>query len=69
MNCPKCGAQGLWRDSANIGVGIIYGPYGCEECRWSEDDEYDCTSGAAKADTVGIRHDQWGVGTPRTEGA
>lgn len=37
--CPKCGGE-TWQDSADIGVGIIYGPRGCVECGWSEDDEY-----------------------------
>ncbi len=33
--CPKCGAD-CWRESADVGVGIIYGPWGCPECCWSE---------------------------------
>lgn len=37
MNCPKCGDD-CWRDSADVGVGIIYGPYNCTYCGWSEGD-------------------------------
>jgi hypothetical protein len=40
--CPKCGGE-MHQDSADVGVGVIYGPRGCIECGWSEDDEYDMT--------------------------
>jgi hypothetical protein len=43
MNCPKCNGQ-CHRDSVDIGVGVIHGPYGCEECGWSEDPEYDLST-------------------------
>lgn len=39
--CPRCGSTEIYRDDVNIGVGIIYGPYGCPECGWSESEEYD----------------------------
>lgn len=42
--CPVCGAD-AWRESADVGVGIIYGPFGCSECGWSEDEEYDQITG------------------------
>ncbi len=38
MMCPECG-EGCGRDAADVGVGIIYGPWGCG-CGWSEDTEY-----------------------------
>jgi hypothetical protein len=41
--CPHCGNE-CDRDSANVGVGIIYGPYGCP-CGWSESEEYDHHAG------------------------
>lgn len=43
--CPRCGETELWRESADVGVGIIYGPYGCPCCGWSENEEYDLQKG------------------------
>ncbi|MBX4941149.1 hypothetical protein [Rhizobium binae] len=43
--CPRCDEVGLWRESADVGVGIIYGPYGCPSCGWSENEEYDLQKG------------------------
>jgi hypothetical protein len=40
--CPKCGTN---CDSVDVGVGIMYGPYGCPGCGWSEDSEYDLSEG------------------------
>jgi hypothetical protein len=57
MTCPKCGAQDCWRDSVDVGVGVIYGPYGCP-CGWSESTEYDLTGGPKTEQ--GYRVDQWG---------
>lgn len=42
--CPRCGERDLDRDSVDVGVGIIYGPYGCP-CGWSESEEYDAVFG------------------------
>lgn len=39
--CPRCGCTEVWREDVNVGVGIIYGPYGCPDCGWSESEEYD----------------------------
>lgn len=61
--CPHCGAPGaeLWRDSANVGVGIIYGPWGCPQCGWSESEEYDQTRGVnRRPDARGGYKDQFG---------
>jgi hypothetical protein len=43
MNCPKCGEE-CDRDEVDVGVGVIYGPYGCG-CGWSEDPNYDYSEG------------------------
>ena len=34
MVCPECGDE-CWRESCDVGVGIIYGPWGCP-CGWGE---------------------------------
>lgn len=47
MNCPKCG-EDCCRDEVDVGVGIIYGPYGCS-CGWSEDPYYDGSDGPSPA--------------------
>lgn len=39
MACPNCGAD-CWREDADVGVGIIYGPWGCPDCGWSESELY-----------------------------
>ncbi|HYC44496.1 MAG TPA: hypothetical protein VED01_03330 [Burkholderiales bacterium] len=50
MKCPECGSE-CDRDSVDVGVGVIHGPYGCLGCGWSENAEYDCsTEWAAGAD-------------------
>lgn len=60
MDCPKCG-EGASRDSADVGVGVMHGPWGCP-CGWSESPEYDITAGPKVRD--GYRVDQWGGLTP-----
>ena len=37
--CPECGCE-CDRDEVDNGVGIMYGPWGCCACGWSEDSEY-----------------------------
>lgn len=54
--CPNCGC-GCSRDEADIGVGIMYGPWGCP-CGWSEDPCYDVRGGARVERGHAI--DQWG---------
>ncbi len=60
--CPKCG-DAVWRDSADVGVGIIYGPAGCPSCGWSEDKQYDMSEGSSKANAEDSERwtDQFGV--------
>ena len=41
MLCEKCGVE-CERDEVDVGVGIIYGPWGCP-CGWSEDSRYNST--------------------------
>lgn len=47
MDCPKCG-EGCCRDDVDVGVGVIYGPWGCA-CGWSEDPYYDSSGGESPA--------------------
>lgn len=58
MNCPLCNAE-CDRDSVDVGVGVIYGPYGCA-CGWSEDPQFDRSSGPPPAESPGRYVDQWG---------
>lgn len=41
--CPRCGDT-CGRDEVDVGVGVIFGPYGCG-CGWSEHEEYDAEFG------------------------
>lgn len=62
LDCPKCGEE-CWRDEVDIDVGVMYGPWGCPECGWSERTEYDRSGGGgnAKEDEMpGWHVDQWG---------
>lgn len=67
MDCPKCGCKDLPRDGVDVGVGVMYGPYGCPECGWSEDGFYDCSEGP-QIDENGWVKDQWGGLTPPKKG-
>jgi hypothetical protein len=42
--CPKCNTR-CDRDEVDVGVGVIFGPYGCPNCDWSEDPRYDLSNG------------------------
>lgn len=44
--CPKCGEE-CFRDEVDVGVGVIYGPWGCPGCGWSSNPEYDHSDGKA----------------------
>lgn len=48
LDCPKCG-EGCYRDSVDVGVGVIHGPFGCPSCGWSEDPRYDSSGGESQA--------------------
>lgn len=39
--CPRCDEREVYRDSVDIGVGVIHGPWGCPCCGWSESAAYD----------------------------
>lgn len=62
--CPRCG-RACARDEADVGVGLIFGPWGCY-CGWSERSEYNLTTGPKERD--GYVLDQWGGATPSIEG-
>ena len=59
--CPNCGNPDCWRDEVDVGVGVIYGPYGCP-CGWSADSRYDRSKGASAAQRESPSRyvDQWG---------
>ena len=44
FDCPHCG-EGCDRDSVDVGVGVIYGPWGCPNCGWSSDPQYNSRGG------------------------
>lgn len=62
MNCPKCGAE-CGRDEADVGIGIMHGPWGCGACGWSEDDSFDLSAGQWERRDNGVI-DQLGGFTP-----
>ncbi len=43
--CPQCNGN-LWRDEVDIGVGVQYGPWRCEDCAWYEGHEADAATDA-----------------------
>ena len=59
FTCPNCKDCDIWRESVDVGVGIIYGPYGCENCGWSESGEYNLATGT-KTSADGSPVDQFG---------
>lgn len=62
MVCPHCGTE-CWRDSADVGVGTIYGPWGCPGCGWSESPKYDLRD--RPAETLEGTIDQYGGLKPK----
>lgn len=34
--CPNCESDHIDRDEIDIGVGIQYGPWRCDDCGWVE---------------------------------
>jgi hypothetical protein len=63
QDCPKCGDE-CWREDADVGVGIIYGPWGCPSCGWSESGAYDLSEGKSPIDEKGGVTDQFGMYYP-----
>lgn len=57
--CPKCHTT-CQRDSVDIGVGTIHGPWGCPACAWSESKQYDLSDGQNPIDEKGGAIDQYG---------
>ena len=62
FNCEKCNTRCM-RESVDVGVGTIYGPWGCPKCGWSENPEYDISKGR-KYTTNDYMLDQYGVAYP-----
>ena len=58
MNCPNCGEE-CWREHCDVGVGIIYGPYGCY-CGWSEWEQYNQLEGSGGVQPDGSYVDTYG---------
>ena len=58
-DCPHCGSS-CDRESADIGIGVRHGPWGCGACGWSEDPEYDSRAGI-RYDGADRVFDQYGV--------
>jgi hypothetical protein len=63
MRCEKCDNE-CTQESCDVGVGTIYGPWGCQYCGWSECEEYDRSEGQTGIDERGGFTDQWGVYYP-----
>lgn len=63
--CPSCGGSDLRRDEVHNGVCMLYGPFGCADCGWSEDSRYDCQDGPIENEWGTIN--QYGNLFPRCE--
>jgi hypothetical protein len=59
MKCPKCG-EACERDSVHNGIAMLFGPYGCPQCKWSESEEYDFSTDKNPIDERGGVSDQYG---------
>ena len=64
MKCPKCDCE-CQRDEVDIGVGVQFGPYGCPQCGWSQDPEYDLSEDQSPFTDEGHVKDPYGGITPR----
>ena len=58
-DCPCCGSS-CDREHVDVEVGVIYGPWGCGECGWSENPEYDSREGTRRDGDDRV-FDQYGV--------
>ena len=63
MQCPNCGEL-CERDSVDVGVGVIDGPWGCI-CGWSEHPEYNMVDGHRGAQPDGTYLDPYGGCLPK----
>lgn len=70
MKCPKC-SEDCDRDEVDVGVGVVYGPWGCPACGWSEYPGHDLSDERDPADSKGGVIDQYGgyhpPGSPKAE--
>lgn len=69
--CPECG-ESCDRGEVDVGVGVIYGPWGCYSCGWSEYDRRqaeldhpgwycDPTGGLHKIDAIVEKCERFGL--------
>lgn len=49
MKCPKCNEE-CERDEVHNGIAMLYGPWGCFSCGWSDHPHYDCSEGPSAAE-------------------
>lgn len=56
--CGNCGSTDTSREHVDVGIGIVWGPWGCPECGWSEDPHYSQLDGPTSEG--GKRTDQYG---------
>lgn len=77
MICPQCGEE-CDRDSVDIGIGVMNGPWGCYSCGWSEYDRKraetenagwycDPTGGLHRIDAIVERCERFGLGKAASE--
>ena len=64
MQCPKCNDT-CKQESVDIGVGVIYGPWGCPSCAWCQDSTYDLSEDQSPIRSDGVVFDQYGCLYPR----
>lgn len=57
--CPHCGSP-CDRESVDVGIGVMHGPWGCGSCGWSENPEYDSRD-CIRRDGDDRVFDQYGV--------
>ena len=59
--CPKCGSKDVDRDEVDVGVGMVFGPWGCAACHWSEWPEYDLSDGRDPKTDAGVIDSRGGL--------
>ena len=35
--CPECGSTYIRQEEVDVGIGTIYGPASCYDCRWTQE--------------------------------
>lgn len=62
MDCKNCGHT-CAREEAHNGLAMLYGPWGCPSCGWSEDPRFDFSDGRSR-ERYGGTYDQYGMWLP-----